>query len=83
MLGFTTTELKNTRFYQEVKEEAELEILLRLLKKRFGGLSAALEGEIGSLSQAQLESLAEAIFDFSDLADVQAWLNTHTEPKRS
>ncbi|AFY62203.1 Rpn family recombination-promoting nuclease/putative transposase [Synechococcus sp. PCC 6312] len=84
MLGFTRTELKNTRFYQEVKaegveegrQEGELAILMRVLKRRFGPIPTTLESQIQSLSQAQLESLAEAIFDFNALADVQAWIST-------
>lgn len=87
MLGFTTAELKNTQFYQDVKAEGVVEgrqegrkeeaasLVLRQLSRRLGLLPDPVQAKIVSLSLNQLESLAEAIFDFSELADVQAWIN--------
>ncbi len=56
MLGFTTEELKQTRFYQEVYAEGREEelqqgealVVLRLLRRRFGDLPADLEAVANS-----------------------------------
>ncbi|HIK36032.1 MAG TPA: Rpn family recombination-promoting nuclease/putative transposase [Thermosynechococcus sp. M98_K2018_005] len=107
MLGFTTEELKRTRFYQEVYAEAreegrqegrlegrqegrkeglqeglqqglqqgEAAIVLRQLRRRFGSVPSDLEERIRQLSPHQIEALAEALLDFTDLGAVSAWLN--------
>ncbi|WP_299044227.1 Rpn family recombination-promoting nuclease/putative transposase [uncultured Thermosynechococcus sp.] len=82
MLGLTTEELKRTRFYQEVYaegrqeglQEGEAVVVLRLLKRRFGEMPPALEERIRQLSVAQIEALAEALLDFTDLGELAAWL---------
>ncbi|WP_297757098.1 DUF4351 domain-containing protein [Thermosynechococcus sp.] len=90
MLGFTTEELKRTRFYREVYAEARAEgldegrqqglqqgevlVILRLLRRRFGSVPSELEERIQRLSIAQIEALAEALLDFRELGDVAAWL---------
>ncbi|BCX13200.1 MAG: hypothetical protein KatS3mg067_2138 [Thermosynechococcus sp.] len=122
MLGFTTEELKRTRFYREVYAEAragritrgktrgtrrrtsgrlaagittgiatrlttritrmqqgqqqgEVLVVLRQLRRRFGSVPSELEERIRHLSPNQLEALAEALLDFTDLEAVFAWLN--------
>lgn len=85
MLGFTTSELKNSRFYQEVKaeglqegrQEGEQLLVLRLLFQRFGALPPGLEADIKSLSLDSLEELALGIFEFNTVKDVEAWLHRH------
>ncbi|QEQ01179.1 Rpn family recombination-promoting nuclease/putative transposase [Thermosynechococcus sp. CL-1] len=82
MLGFTTEELKRTRFYQEVYAEAREEglqqgealVVLRLLRRRFGDLPAELEAAIRQLPSTQIETLAEALLDFATLEDLRGWL---------
>ncbi|WP_298977555.1 DUF4351 domain-containing protein, partial [uncultured Thermosynechococcus sp.] len=87
MLGLTTEELKRTRFYQEVYAEGRQEglqqglqqgeaaVVLRQLRRRFGSLPNELEEGIRRLSPDQIEALAEALLDFTDLEEVAAWLN--------
>ncbi len=55
----------------------ERKILLRLLRKQLGDLDPAVEEQIKSLAADRLEQLAEALFDFSSLADLGTWLQAH------
>jgi predicted transposase YdaD len=58
----------------EGKQEGEVLLVLRLLSRRFGAVDAETEERINQLSTTQLESLAEALLDFSSQADVIRWL---------
>jgi predicted transposase YdaD len=81
MLGITIT-LKETRVYREIKEEgreegveqATVNLVIRLLTKRFGELSVEVRASISALPLPVLEDLSEALLDFTNLADLQAWL---------
>jgi predicted transposase YdaD len=59
----------------EGKQEGEASLVLRLLKKRLGGVSLDLEQQVRGLSVEQLENLGEALLDFAALADLVDWLN--------
>lgn len=72
--------LKETRVYQEIKEEGREEIrevmanaISRQLTKRLGNLSEKMHSSIPGLPLSVLEDLSEALLDFSSSA-VQAWL---------
>jgi predicted transposase/invertase (TIGR01784 family) len=83
MLGIT---LKETRVYREIKEEgreegreegveqATVNLVIRLLTKRFGELSDETRASISALPLPVLEDLSEALLDFTSLADLQVWL---------
>lgn len=75
MLGIT---LGQTRVYQEAKaegrEEGERSLILRLLPRRVGEVPESIRVQINTLSLTQLESLAEALLDFSNLSDLETWL---------
>jgi predicted transposase/invertase (TIGR01784 family) len=83
---FTQSDLKKTRVYQDALEEGKQEgllkgqsvILLRQLSRKLGQVSPRLKNRISKLSVVQLENLAEAIFDFETVADLNAWLKTHS-----
>ena len=60
---------------QEGRQEGGEQIILRLLRRRWGTLPPALERKVRVLSLKQLESLAESILDFSSPAEVEAWLD--------
>ncbi|MEL6815175.1 MAG: DUF2887 domain-containing protein [Cyanobacteria bacterium J06598_3] len=66
--------IKESRLYQEARQEAQASLIVRLLKKRFGELPDELVSRIGTLSSPEAETLAEEVLDFSKLADVQDWL---------
>jgi predicted transposase/invertase (TIGR01784 family) len=55
-------------------------LIIKLLTRKVGKLSVALQKEIRNLSIDQIESLGEALLDFSTIADLKAWLTT-AKPK--
>ena len=89
---FLLSDIKQTRVYQEAKEEGRqaeaTNLLLRQLSKRFGKLSSGGKYElplryiesINRLTIAQLEDLGEALLDFGDINDLEQWLISHIKP---
>ena len=76
--GATYGELRGeARGVARGKHAGEALLVLRLLKKRFGPLSAEQESEVRALSSEQLQVLAEALLDFHAKADLSAWLMAH------
>ncbi|MEQ9549011.1 MAG: Rpn family recombination-promoting nuclease/putative transposase [Coleofasciculus sp. G3-WIS-01] len=63
---------------EEGKEEGRLTeaiaLVMRLLKKRFGEIPAAVSTQVEDLSLSELETLTEDIFDFNSLEDLSSWL---------
>jgi predicted transposase YdaD len=80
MLGIS---LEKSRAYQEIKQEgrqeglqqATLNLVIRLLTKRFGELPADADHSISVLPLPVLVSLSEALLDFTSLHDFQVWLD--------
>ena len=58
----------------EGQREGQLELVLRLLTRRVGTLDESLVQRVRGLSSEELEGLAEALLDFSDVSDLQDWL---------
>ncbi|MDB9305606.1 DUF2887 domain-containing protein [Nodularia spumigena CS-591/12] len=88
MLDLKTADITQTRFYRDVfqlgakegKQEGEAQLIIRQVNRRCGVLSPNQEAQIRSLDLNQLESLGEALLDFTTIADLEAWLNgTHQE----
>ncbi|MFN7898766.1 MAG: DUF4351 domain-containing protein [Synechococcaceae cyanobacterium] len=52
----------------------QLDITLRLPRRRCGGLSPEQDAQIRSLPRRKLEALAEALLDFQGPDDLKAWL---------
>lgn len=77
---FLLSDIKQTRVYQEAKEEGEQEgkknLLLRILSKKFGKLRDEYIKSINGLNIAQLEDLGEALLDFKDINDLEKWLQS-------
>jgi predicted transposase/invertase (TIGR01784 family) len=75
---FLLSDIKQTRVYQEARQEGEqageVRLVLRLLSKRFGKIDDRRVQVINSLTLEQLEDLGEALLDFGDLADLDNWL---------
>jgi predicted transposase YdaD len=75
MLGIT---LKETQLYREIKQEGRKveakSLIIRQLTRRVGELSQELRDRIENLSLEELESLGEALLDFSNMADLDNWL---------
>ena len=70
--------LEETKLYQGIKAEGEVDVILRQLRKRFGNLSEDIQSSISALPLTSLEELSEALLDFSDVAEVQSWLAKHS-----
>ncbi|MBE9008342.1 DUF4351 domain-containing protein [Fortiea sp. LEGE XX443] len=60
---------------ERAKQEGQQDLILRQLNRRFGEIDAVLIKRIRGLSIEQLSLLAEALLDFSVVADLEAWLN--------
>ncbi|QYX30574.1 DUF2887 domain-containing protein [Sphaerospermopsis torques-reginae] len=79
---FLVNDIKQTRVYQEAKQEGrEVEatnLLLRQLSKRFGKLTDSYIQKISNLKIAQLEDLGEALLDFRDIHDLDEWFKSYT-----
>jgi predicted transposase YdaD len=86
LLDLKQTDITQSRFYQEIKraghqeghqegrQEGEANLVLRLLKRRLGHLSAEQKGRVRTLSVEQLEALGEALLDFTEMADLERHL---------
>jgi hypothetical protein len=56
----------------------ERSLILRQLTRRIGMLAPNIESQIATLPVSQLESLGEALLDFSSAADLDEWLRSHS-----
>ncbi|WP_404790222.1 DUF4351 domain-containing protein [Altericista sp. CCNU0014] len=52
-------------------------LILRQLTRRIGQVSSTMRSQVESLSLPQLESLGEALLDFSSSTDLDQWLKSH------
>jgi hypothetical protein len=53
--------------------------VIRSLNRRCGTISEDLEIQVRSLSIPQLESLGEALLDFTGINDLETWLDQELE----
>lgn len=60
---------------QEGRQEGEQHLIIRQINRRIGEINESLIERIKGLSIEQLETLGEALLDFSNVADLEAWLN--------
>ncbi|NJM21748.1 MAG: DUF4351 domain-containing protein [Richelia sp. RM2_1_2] len=63
------------RAIQEGNLQGEQRLVIRQLNRRIGEIDSSLIEQVNGLSIEQLESLGEALLDFSEVADLEAWLN--------
>ncbi|MCU0807840.1 MAG: DUF4351 domain-containing protein [Candidatus Contendobacter sp.] len=89
MLGLINTDLKQTRFYQEVftegrqedRQEESVQLTLKLLRRQFGApLISTPQQQIRRLSLEQAEALIEALLDFQTPDDLGTWLASQETP---
>lgn len=80
---FLVSDIKQTRVYQEAKQEGrqngEMILLIRQLSKRFGKLKDIYIENIKGLNIEQLEKLGEALLDFTDINDLETWLKSEID----
>jgi predicted transposase YdaD len=63
---------------QQGAAQGEQSLILRLLKRRIGELSPAMVQQIQGLPLVQLESLGEALLDFTSNDDLVMWLQQNS-----
>jgi predicted transposase/invertase (TIGR01784 family) len=88
---FTISDLKQTRVYQDARQEGIQEgrhegklekaqsLVLRQLNRRFGKLNDRLTQSIQNLAIAQIDELADQLLDFSIIDDLETWLNNQAK----
>ncbi|MFM7615169.1 MAG: Rpn family recombination-promoting nuclease/putative transposase [Synechococcales cyanobacterium] len=90
LLDLKQTDITQSRFYQEIKQEGHQEgrqeghqegrqegeatLVIRQLIRRLGALSDSQVAQIRQLSVPQLESLGEALLDFTVMTDLDNFL---------
>jgi predicted transposase/invertase (TIGR01784 family) len=57
------------------RTEGEQALVLKLLIRKLGKINPQLRSRISSLKIEQVESLGEALLDFTSIADLEAWLS--------
>jgi Domain of unknown function (DUF4351) len=58
------------------RQDGEQSLILRQLTRRVGIISSETRSQVEALSLEQLESLGEALLDFSSASDLELWLRT-------
>ncbi len=69
--------MRESPLYQEILQEGELKLVLRLLTRKLGNIEPKLQTQIQQLSSEQLEALGEALLDFSVTQDLVTWLENY------
>ena len=67
-------DLKQTKVYQEGRQEEAVNLVLRQLERRFGNIPEMVQETIRELSVEQLEDLGVALLDFNSQSDLLKWL---------
>jgi predicted transposase YdaD len=87
MLDLKTTDITQSRFYQEVvavgRQEGlqagllagEADLILRQLTRKYGTLTPEVNQQIKALTIAELGDLGEALLDFVEMSDLESWLS--------
>ena len=83
MLDLKTADITQSRFYQEVVEvgrqegllAGEADLILRQLTRKYGALTPEVNQQIKALTIAELGDLGEALLDFVEMSDLEAWLS--------
>jgi predicted transposase YdaD len=63
------------------KKQEALQLILRLLTRRFAAIGSEIEQQIRTLSITQLEDLAEALLDFNNQNDLVNYLQNISLPQ--
>ncbi len=74
MAGITLEDFTQSVAYKEIFGLGELDITLRQLRRRCGGLTPEQDAQIRALPRPRLEALAEALLDFQGSDGLNAWL---------
>jgi predicted transposase YdaD len=81
------TVLRESPWYQEIqqegRQEGEQSLVLRQLTRQIGSVSPEARSKVQALSIKQLESLGEALLDFSNPSDLANWLQNNGNAEES
>jgi predicted transposase YdaD len=70
--------MQESVIYQDILQKGEERTIIRQLNRRFGEIDSSLIDRIKLLLIEKLDTLAEALLDFSALSDLVAWLEQNT-----
>ncbi|AFZ04211.1 DUF4351 domain-containing protein [Calothrix sp. PCC 6303] len=70
--------MQESVIYQDILQKGEERTIIRQLNRRFGEIDLSLIDQIKLLPIEKLDTLAEALLDFSALSDLVAWLEQNT-----
>ena len=74
MTGFVTS-------FEEIgRVEGQRDLVLRQLNRKVGPLTEELQARVAALAPDGLLTLSEALLDFTDQADLIAWLDQQAGP---
>ncbi|WP_310418964.1 Rpn family recombination-promoting nuclease/putative transposase [Chamaesiphon sp. OTE_8_metabat_110] len=79
MLGI---ELQQTRVYRDARTDEGRSLVLRQLARKFGTISPEIQAQVNSLTLDRVESLAEDLLDFTQMADLINWLDLDSLSER-
>ncbi len=60
---------------EQGRREGKVELVLKLIAYRFGQVSSQVEAQVQKLSEAQVENLAQSLFGFTQVTELQTWLD--------
>jgi predicted transposase/invertase (TIGR01784 family) len=72
MLGI---ELQQTQVYQDAQADGEQRLVIKILTRKLGNITPEIRSIINSLTIDRVESLGEALLDFTSMADLETWLS--------
>lgn len=67
--------MQESVIYQDIVQKEAFIYTVRFLNRRFSDINLALTERLQVLSAQKLEDLGEALLDFSNITDLEAWLN--------
>jgi len=67
--------MQRSVIYQDIVQKEALKWARLVINRRFGEIDSSLMKRIDKLSAEQLEALGQALFDFSNVSDLQAYLD--------
>ena len=76
-LAMTVAEQIREKGKEEGKKEGKQELLLAILKRRFGPMPPELERKVLDADIDSIEKVGEAFLDFKDLRDLETWWAAH------
>jgi hypothetical protein len=67
-------ELMMVRWHPADRKKVKEDLVILLIRRRFGNVPKSLVHQIDLLTIEQLNELGESLFDFNNLADLKEWL---------